>query len=636
MAGISRQSYSHYCIFSPTLLKYLKMNMRINKVYFLIPIIYLGIILLLLFLQFSGGEFFSEAHEGISLSGSFETVQQEAEKQISEISVERRGISFSFDNSSPLRFTGEDDQVYVAKLVDYNSLDNGFELIFQGNIIFQFVINSKNDMEIIPILPEGIQDMQSVVLPFEFQKKTEYKDTGAAVTVTYDSEVYNLYLPPNAQLNNTEAALVIPIESLESHRIQYVRKGAVQETGQKVTDWYSRTDITVSFETYQEAVNSYIDAGYSGWKDFRYDSRTGTWLTGDENREFRESILTMYLAESLERNEYSRAFNEMRTAAGKHPGAVTFVSAPFLGNTEPKYRSFLSETENDLEKIAGMVETNNPEVFLIPNLFTYVLHHGSSQLYDNLVSFANSIDLARADTVTALGMVSNYLAFDLNETSGMQALTNFTPLVSQRILEKVVPVGDYIFLRYSDTEIDIYQTIKAGSVLLRYGNSAGDDTLINLGRGLIMDALSFADSSGMLPEKITVNNDRITGKTGGLAPEEVYLLLSDNPYYPREQSLYQQLGPGAYVYTAAVISAAADSPGTLSLTVDFAKERTTYITIAGMESYSSMYLFNYPQPWRSDRNFEAYWGGYFFDGYADAFYIKYFNENAVGRITINY
>jgi hypothetical protein len=612
------------------------MNTRINKVYFIIPVLYLGVILLLLFLQFSGGEFFSEAYRGISVSGSFETVPEQQEvKRIADLTVERQGISFNFGSTSPLQFINTDGEVYVAGLVDYTSLDNGFELIFEGNIIFQFIINSKDDMEIVPILPPGIEEMASLRLPFEFSKGADFKDTGSTVTVTVDSSAYDLYLPPDAELHSPEAYISIPLESLAAHPIRYIAKEPVQKETAATTDWYSRSDITIDFETYQEKINTFLSSAYTGWKTNRYDSRTGTWQIGDE-RDFKESILTAYLAESLERNEYSRAFNEMRTAADKHPNSLTLLSAPFLGNVEGKYRTFDANADQELKRIAELIKSNNPELFQIDDLFAFVLHNGSQSLYQNLIGFTSSIELARADTVTALGMVKNYLDFDIQEKSANQVLSRFPPLISQKLLDQIKEIDDKIFLQYKENEVDLYHSIKAGNVLLNYGKSVNDQTLIHLGRNLIADSLSFADTSGLLPEKINISGGSFTETTGMLTPEDIYLLLSENPYYPHTISLYNHTGPGAFIWTTAQLEIESPRSGSLRFTINFPEERTTYVTITGFPSYSSMYLFNHPQPWRSDRNYESYWGGYFYDGYADAFYIKYFNEEVRGQFTINY
>ncbi|MFP4444527.1 MAG: hypothetical protein ACLFST_15515 [Spirochaetia bacterium] len=612
------------------------MNTRINKVYFIIPVLYIGVIFLLLFLQFSGGEFFSEAYRGISVSGSFETVPEQQEvKRIAELKVERQGISFNFGSNSPLQFINDDGAVYVAALVDYTSLDNGFELIFEGNIIFQFIINSTDDMEIVPILPPGIKEMESVRLPFEFRKNADYKDTGSTVTVTVDSSAYDLYLPPDTELHNAEEYISIPLESLASHPIRYIAKDTVERDTAETTDWYSRSDIIIDFETYQETINTFLSSAYAGWKTNRYDSRTGTWLIGDE-REFKESILTAYLAESLERNEYSRAFNEMRTTADKHPNSITMLSAPFLGNVERKYRAFNAEADQELSRISELIETNNPELFQIDDLFAFVLHNGSHSLYQKLINFTSSIELARADTVTALGMVKNYLDFNIRENSAKQVLSRFPELISQKILDQIKEIDEKIFLQYKENEIDLYHSIKAGYVLMNYGKSANDQTLINLGRNLISDSLSFTDESGILPEKVNISSGRVTDTAGMLTPEDIYLLLSENPYYPHTISLFEHAGRGAFIWTTAQIEVGSPGSGALRFTINFPEDRTTYITIAGFPSYRSMYLFNHPQPWRSDRNYEAYWGGYFYDNYADAFYIKYFNREVRGQFTINY
>ena len=110
------------------------MRSQISKTYFTIPVLYIGVILSLLFLQFSDRETFSDTASGMSLRGSFQAGSSDKGKGIASLQLSSDFADLSFSSDKKLTLIQNDGTLKTAAVRGYKKTQTGVELIFDGDV----------------------------------------------------------------------------------------------------------------------------------------------------------------------------------------------------------------------------------------------------------------------------------------------------------------------------------------------------------------------------------------------------------------------------------------------------------------------------------------------------------------------
>ena len=83
----------------------MRMTSRLNKKYYIIPFLYISLIIFLFYLQFATSKQFNENYLSINISGSARSGSRDLEKNVSRLETVMHGIKLIFSDSSPLTVT---------------------------------------------------------------------------------------------------------------------------------------------------------------------------------------------------------------------------------------------------------------------------------------------------------------------------------------------------------------------------------------------------------------------------------------------------------------------------------------------------------------------------------------------------
>ena len=616
------------------------MSKSFSKTYFLIPLVYLGVIFLLLFLQFSGGRRFQESVGDLMLRGTLEG--RELTAPIGEARLDYEGLRFSFESGSfPMLAADPDDpggSGQELRLEEYRSLERGFSFAFSAEtgeeLLLDFTLGAEDDLLIQAIIPDSLTDVGSLLLPFSVAPgaSTAAEQSGDVLSIDQSGERHFLTLPPRGRAYTDDMRLALDT-SVQSQIVRYMR--ASDSTQDVVAVWFQDGELEVPDSNFEQRITSYINVAYTGWSTTRYNGGSGTWAFRDGTRGFDERILTAYLAEAWRREgEYRRAFGEMRRAADLHSQDVGLLSSAYLGSLDDVRRRFLASDRIENERLLSLVRDENPTIFLTPELIQFAADRGSPELLSELLALVPEIDFRSVDMTTAVGMLHNYLMPGDAPSDLVDNLQPFMGIIEARILPSIVRVDSRYFLQSVPGQVDLYYSIVAGMLLDRAADQTGNQVLEDVGRNLVLSALELADEDGFLPATLLTNNLNMQGSEGSFGPEDIYTVLTDNPAYPQQISLYEQLGQGRWIWTVANFENISITPSEYRSTLSYPRERTHYIIMQGIEPFTSMQLFSF-FPWRSDPAFEAYQKGRHYIEDTRTLMIKY-TDNSVRENIIIY
>ncbi len=613
------------------------MEGRVNKVYFLIPLLYVAIIFLLLLLQFSGGKLFRANAGQILLRGNFAMGSGSDSSTITDLSVEFQGLRFPFTPDRGLVVDQKGGKESVLRVTGYNKIDNGLEILFEHGAKITFAPTGPNNagMEVIPALPASLQPVSSITLPFGLSSASISRpDKNIPVfSVTHGSHEYLLTLPSRSNITSSKNELIVA-GSGNKLAIQYML--APPSTKDFLSLWFASQDLKVSAESYATSVQNYINVAYSAWIDKRYNAAAGTWTDRDGSQAFSEPIVAASLAEAWQRNDYPRVFNEMRTAADKHPADLTYLSSVYLGNLIEMNQKLVTSDQQEAARLAALVNGGSRDAFRTPHAVRFAADRGTAGLLESLLTLAGKVDLNGVDVVTALGMIQNYLDADELSTDASNALSRFSSLVSAVLVPNIVKTDQGFFLQLRPGRIELYYSIVGGRLLMKMGLKQKDDKLLLMGRNLVLSALDFADDQGFLPQILFFDNSTIKESQGTIAPEDIYPLITQNPYYPRETSFYSSLGQGVWMWTIMGITDTSFTAKEWKLTLKYEPGRTQYIMMEGVPDFQQMFLFGFDGPWRADPNFESYSKGRYYVPSTRSLLIKYLDDTGNESIIIDF
>lgn len=632
------------------------MHTRVGRRYLLIPLVYVGVILLLLFLQFSGTTSVSFSIRDLSFTGVVDEEQQQAPRSdISAAEVSFQGLLFDFTNAGTARLRTAEGESIPLTPYRYDLAGERISLFLRladGNedalpspaaevqplATVQYQITGDEQEELLITTEvnavEGTEQVVALELPFSLSDRVERvqpegAQEGTLAVAVNDETTYFVSLPQQAAVENS--SIVLPA-GFGAQTVRYAR--LTEERLDVVATAFSDMERAVPDELYVAEITSYFDQAYRDWGNRRYNGGTGTWLMRGASPRFSEEILTAYLAEAWYRNDYTMAFNQMRRAADLHPEEVGLLSAVFLGDLRDVTPRFLEQDEQTAGEIEAQVVSRDPAVFQRDNLLPFTALRGSETLFRSTLEFASYVDYLQVPITTAIGMLKNYVDVDHITEESEVVMSRFRPIIEERIYPAIIQTDRGFFVETGQGEVDLAHSVQAGHLLALQGGREDDARMVMIGRNLVLSALELADQFGFLPETLYISGSTIQSSTGSFGPERLYTTLRDNPNYPRMISLYEELGAGSFIWTVVDFTNVQIGQEEYRFSLTYPRNRTHYIVMQGIPPFESMTLFG--RVWRNDPFFESYIKGRHYEESTETLMIKYTDNSVQEEILLEY
>lgn len=603
-----------------------------GRAYFLVPIIYIGVIFGLLFLQFSGGERFTRSVGPLTLNATRGAASDDGTPEVRELTLSFDGISFWFAEETGL-IVETADNVTDMHAIGYEVLDDGFEIEFEGGYALSLLIatDPARELQLRLDLPDEPDDVREVSIPFDLAAAPIDSDATRTsfVTLRVEEDEYYFTAPPRATIDLENRKIVLEPEAA-GQAIRYVE--ATEGDPSRVVGWFEDETLAIDEASYEATVGRWVESAYEGWEDGRYNSTGLTWDGPGGFESFSEEALTAYLAEAWARDEYDRAFAEMRRAIDLHPDELSLLSAPFLGNLNEVTERFIEDDRARIDLLEEQLDAQDTTLFRRPSIFLLAADRGSEEVYSRLLEFTREVDLRSLDLRSSIGLLRNLFLDPLPDDRASSLALRSVDLIQLKLLGAIARTDAGFFVQTSPGQIDLYQSAVAGAVLEAYGSSRGERTITTIGRNLVSSVLSLADGDGMVPSSLLVRGETVETADGALAPERLYPLLAEAPNYPHEVSLYEEAGSGAWIWTVVNVRPIRMSESEWRFELAYPRLRTHFVVLQGVPSFERMELFG--QTWRDAPDFEVYSKGRHYDAETDTLMIKYYDDSVRREVAV--
>jgi len=328
----------------------------------------------------------------------------------------------------------------------------------------------------------------------------------------------------------------------------------------------------------------------------------------------------------------------------------SWQAAPFLGNIVQAEQRYSNEEQ---QLVRGLADLNSDALIRFlsdsvkttdyPSILSRLVFAGDEALSPDYESLLTQILENRLDNSTA---AAGLFELVVNGSAHYPEQFGFMDDLIEKSYRQVLP---HIFQRdsrlmyraYSDadsaaravTAVNPFVQLRVARALQLYSTVQDNDLAGALGNSLLMSALSSMDSNGSLPVEIIFEADTVQPTDSMFSPAEVYPFMSDNNYYPRVVSLRRELGSDIRLWTGAQAVGAVQRADGFEITFDFAAGETEFIVMRGIDPFASLEM--YGLTWNGDWRFQNYdVGGWFYDRQRRVLYMKLRHTEKVERIRI--
>ena len=387
---------------------------------------------------------------------------------------------------------------------------------------------------------------------------------------------------------------------------------------------------------YKADIDAWVAKTWTGLSTARWDGDRGGWKNGGASSVFSERALVTYLAEAMSRGSYSDAIARMRQAAGKNASSLSYLSTPFLGGTVTHMATREAEDLREANRLSSLVQAKDASFLGKEGILHFLLDRAPNSLAQNAFRVIADMDVSKLslrDDIGYFSAAAEAKALFADSDNPFHS----ADAAAERLVAAAVKTAEGYFLKTGDDgSVDIVLSLEAGADLVSYGSAVGKDAFTGAGQNLVVSALGLADENGFLPAKLLIHgNGGASERSGSISPEDCYVLVVSNPYYPREISFYREIGQGAWAWTCAPSIAVASGSVSCVVSVVFPVGRAHYMALYGFKpfSYIKLYDINYSP----DSAFESYdVSGYLYRKASNGLYLKMKHKQSTEKIELYY
>jgi hypothetical protein len=597
------------------------MKNGIPRKYLLAPILLIVLSLYFLTLHFIKLERFSGVVGNISYIGRRTTGSILSPVKTKNLSVSFNGMIFNFTPLSQLIITTSDGIEHPLTLQEYTAEDDRITVKFDKNVSLIFIsdIHSKK-VTLLPNLPLTIPPINEVALPAGTDEGFSLvrEDNDELYKLTREEENYYITIPSDTiiDLENDKVFLNVSNNIIKSIVLEETLSG----TGRSLADWYEQEGALLNSMIYNTSLDQFMDRVIQSLQN-HLDTRTALITRPDETNStyFSEKGLATFVMGAISRGQYDNVISILQGGISRQSSQMTCYTSSFFDDIVNKGNALMVD---DWRKTGSYKELlDNKDKALFTREYLVEFFDSQVDLYkDTEQLFRFAVDNINEDESfsTLLGRMVIQLEY-INKYPEKGAANSLDKLI-EILQSRTFWIKDDLLLFDDQGIAEISPTLQFGNLLIRYSDTLDNAELLASGWKYILSCLKYSDIDGYLPERVVYTNQSEPEMEGAIPPEDVYILLNNSSYNPRRISLKNQLGAGAWAYTASSKMTVKSTPRETVINVDFPIGSEHYFIVRGVASFTELQMHDIR--WKSDPSFQRYSDGWLYDASKNTLYVK--------------
>ncbi len=172
------------------------MKKKFSLWYWLIPLLYIGVVLFFFYLQFSAKEQFSEKVGNLVISGERSKSRDLNKQVIHGLNIHINGFEFNFSKKNPLIIQIEDETEIELAVKSFYTFSKGIDLQFDEGLTIRFAIKdeSGDSLSLEPIVSSKFPDYLTLSIPLNIAEAEKIEGL-PLYSLNLDSGSYFISLP---------------------------------------------------------------------------------------------------------------------------------------------------------------------------------------------------------------------------------------------------------------------------------------------------------------------------------------------------------------------------------------------------------------------------------------------------------
>jgi len=615
--------------------------------YWVIPLLYIGVVLFFFYLQFSAKEQFSEKVGNLVISGESSRGRGLNKQVIHGLNIHINGFEFNFSKKNPLIIQIEDETEIKLAVKSFYTFSKGIDLQFAEGLTIRFTIQdeSGDTLALEPIVSSKFLDYLTLSIPLDItQIKTEKIAGLPLYSLNSDSGSYFISLPHGSDINLKTKHLLLKRELDNQDITVYIERNGNRKVNPYLY-WFSKSESFVDIKEFEAGLNTFIDESYQSFQKIQFQDTESSLQA--------ESIIAALFSESLNRGDYQKIFfpavRQFRRVMAANPGELLpAYTTPYLGGLQKYYNYSRKQESNQIKKLTDQIKNSDLSLLQLPHLLRFILNHAPFSLIEEVIRLTDGIDIDKYSTAELLALLDLYS--DICSFIGFSDSTTskIWNIFSHGLLPAIIETSQGFFLSKEKTSgipvvtneeyiVDLYLSIKGGSLLLSLGDLLNEAAFSAIGRNLIFSALgraSHTPDSSRLPLQLKINQNRIIEESGIIPAEDIYPFIAGNRYLPREIPLYSYLYPGSWIWTASQVIDIETAEDVYTFSLSFPVKGSHYLIIQGLAPFSKLELRGIP--WQPDARYFQYSDGWFYEAESQTLFLKLTHKKEIEKVIIRY
>ncbi|NNM54811.1 MAG: hypothetical protein HKM05_08830 [Spirochaetales bacterium] len=562
--------------------------------YFLLPLLYVGVILGLMVLQFSKSESFLQSWGDWTVSGRSPSSRGSGAHDLLDFQIRGQGMKFTFSAARPAVVIANDGTALKTRPVRWTRTGEGVNVLFQDGMRLEYLKSSGPNHEIViqPYLPESLKTSSAIVLPFSLEKGlSAVRDPFLPMlTLGLGPQVTVVSLDGGGDLITEDNSFFLRTgRTIRPIRIETLKSGL-----DPLSRWVGVTEPTPDIKS---LMGSFWTKAYAGWSNGRYHG--GDWDMGNGNTRFSEVLASAYLREAFLKGDYDSAIDKA-TADAKTWG---FRAMPYFGDLMDITQA--KRVKVELEASQSSFDWTNP------NLVRDALFYGPDGFADR-VKKALLNDPLPTSWEGRLGYWDNLLYLAQSDANGQWLARSSA--VASAVLSGLQRDDTQVFCPASGGGQNLKATMILGNLLAKYEALSKETTYLPLAQSLIAHVLAQTDKWGLFPEILGASSS-----SAMVRPEELFEEISPDALqeYPLNAPLWSA---PAFLRSPAQVKAAVITPTQATFSFKFPVGHSEYTLIQGVPPFDHILMHGIR--WRTDPNFQDYSDGWYYNSGTKTLYVK--------------
>ncbi len=593
-------------------------------------LMYIVVFFLLILLQFGRSGGFLAKSGRLTVSASYSTSDRKGPP--TSVKIDFAGLVMSLSRSSPARIGLADGSAAPIAVRAVEKIPGGARILFEGGGEIRAVADAAStSFKLSATRPRA--EATNIRIDYSlggrsvFDSKRLFQAGGIPYELVLDG----------ASLESEDAALILSFADGSASRLalRKLQPPAAVVAVKQPAPAKVLPQAPMDAAVFKADLEAFVAKTWAGLSTTRWDQEKLAWRNQSGLALFSERALAAYLAEAAIRGGWAEGYARARSVAARNASSLSWLTTPYFGDTVDRMAVRESQDLAEVKRLVALSQAGDSSLLEKEGLVSFLLDRSPWSLAQSALQAIGGFDATKLTIRGATG----YIAASIEARSYLQDADNpfkSVDAVSDRLIGALVKTQDGWFLKTDDDgSVDLRLSLAAGQGLIAWGSASGKDVLVGVGQSLVVSALALADPSGFLPARLAPKPDGSTEKSGSLAPEDCYTLVASTAYYPREISLYRELGPGVWAFTCVPALSATSSFSSAVITVNFPTSYAHYMAIYGLKPFSTIKLYgiNYSP----DSAFESYdVSGYLYRKATNALYLKMKHKQGAEKIELYY